>query len=123
MVFTLIVAFALAIVAAIFALQNPTLVTANFFGYLVDGSLALFVLIGIGVGFLIGVLVMAPGRIKSSIANSRHRRKIVELEANLEARKSAVESRQAQEPAAPAPKPVTPVPSAEKSDTDPLNHS
>ena len=123
MVFTLIVAFALAIVAAIFALQNPTLVTANFFGYLVDGSLALFVIIGLGVGFLIGVLVMAPGRIKSSIANSRHRRKIVELEANLEARKSAVESRQAQEPVAPVSQPVAPVPPVENSDTDPLNHS
>lgn len=123
MVFTLIVAFTLAIVAAIFALQNPTLVTANFFGYMVDGSLALFVIIGLGVGFLIGLLVMAPGRIKSGIANSRHRRKIVELEANLEARKSAVESRQAQEPVAPASQPVAPVPPVEKSDTDPLNHS
>lgn len=123
MVFTLIIAFALAIVAAIFALQNPTMVTANFFGYMVDGSLALFVLIGLAVGFLIGVLVMAPGRIKSGIANSRHRRKIVELEANLEARKSAVENMPAKEPAAPAPKPVTPIPSTNKSDTDPLNHS
>lgn len=121
MVFTLIIAFALAIAAAIFALQNPTIVTANFFGYLVEGSLALFVLIGLGVGFLIGVLVMAPGRIKSSIANSRHRRKIAELEANLEARKSAVESRPAQESA--VPKPPTPTPASKTSDTDPLNHS
>ncbi|MFZ5857521.1 MAG: lipopolysaccharide assembly protein LapA domain-containing protein [Chloroflexota bacterium] len=123
MVLTLIFAVALSIVATIFALQNPTVVTANFFGYQVDGSLALFVLLGLGVGLLIGVLVMTPGRIKSGLANSRHRRKIVELEANLEARKSAVESRQAQEPIAPASQPVAPVPPAEKSDTDPLNHS
>ncbi|RJP53246.1 MAG: LapA family protein [Anaerolineaceae bacterium] len=88
MVFTLIIAFALAIVAAIFALQNPTMVTANFFGYLVDGSLALFVLIGLAVGFAIGVLVMTPGRIKSGLANTRNRKKIVELENSI--RKSSV---------------------------------
>ena len=107
MVFTLIIAFALAIVAAIFALQNPTMVSANFFGYMVDGSLALFVLIGLAVGFLIGVLVMAPGRIKSGIANSRHRRKIAELETSLGQNKvqpAPVEKKES--PA--APKPVTP---------------
>jgi uncharacterized membrane protein YciS (DUF1049 family) len=84
MIITLIFAFALAIVAAIFALQNPVMVEANFFGYLVQGSLALFVLIGLGVGLLIGVLVMTPGRIKSSLANNRHRRKIVELESSIQ---------------------------------------
>ncbi len=83
MVLTLIFAFALAIAAAIFALQNPTMVTANFFGYLVEGSLALFVLIGLGVGLLIGILVMTPGRIKSGLANTRHRKKIVELESSI----------------------------------------
>ena len=108
MVLTLIFAFALAIVAAIFALQNPTMVTANFFGYEVDGSLALFVLLGLGVVLLIGVLVMTPGRIKSGLANTRHRKKIVELEANLEARKSAVENIQKRElpVSPPAPKPA-----------------
>ena len=88
MVLTLIFAFALAIVAAIFALQNPAMVQANLFGYKVDGSLALFVLIGLGIGLLIGILVMTPGRIKSGLANSRHRRKIVELESSIQQIKS-----------------------------------
>ena len=83
MVLTLIFAFALAIVAAVFALQNPVMVVANFFGYKVEGSLALFVLLGLGVGLLIGILVMTPGRIKTGLANSRHRRKIVELESSI----------------------------------------
>ena len=83
MVLTLIFAFALAFVAAVFALQNPVMVDANIFGYVVKGSLALFVLIGLGIGLLIGILVMTPGRIKSSLANSRHRRRIAELESNL----------------------------------------
>ena len=104
MVLTLIFAFALAIVAAIFALQNPVMVNANIFGDAVQGSLALFVLIGLGIGMLIGILVMTPGRIKSSLANSRHRRKIVELESNIQ---------KIQLPPSPPPvekRPPTPVP-------------
>lgn len=101
MVFTLIFALALAIVAAIFALQNPTLVVAIFFGYKVAASLALFVLIGLAVGFLIGVLVMAPGRIKSSLANSHHRKKIVELESSLEQHKAKAVIVEKKEPPAP----------------------
>jgi uncharacterized integral membrane protein len=89
MVLTLIFAFVLAIAAAVFALQNPVMVEANFFGYAVQGSLALFVLIGLGMGLLIGILVMTPGRIKSSLANSRHRRKIVELESSIQKIQSA----------------------------------
>ena len=89
MVITFIFAFALAFVAAFFALQNPSIVTANFFGIAVQSSLAVFVLAGIAVGFLIGVLVMLPGRIKSGLANSRHRKKIAELEAGMETRTPA----------------------------------
>jgi len=101
MVITLIFALALAILAAIFALQNPTLITANFFGYEVESSLALFVLIGLGVGLLIGVLVMTPGRIKSSLANSRHRKNIGELESSLEQHKAKAVIVEKKEPPAP----------------------
>lgn len=86
-VVTFIFAFALAFAAAFFALQNPTVVTGNFFGLAIQASLAVFVLAGLAVGFLIGVLVMLPGRIKSGIANSRHRKKIAELESKAGPRK------------------------------------
>lgn len=107
MVLTLLFAFLLAIAAAIFALQNPTLVVANFFGYKVEGSLALFVLIGLAVGFLIGVLVMTPGRIKSSLSNARYRKRIAELEAGLEQKAKAPSEVKETTPSAetPAPKP------------------
>ena len=88
-VVTFIFAFALAFGAAFFALQNPTLVTGNFFGLALQTSLAVFVLAGLAVGFLIGVLVMLPGRIKSGIANSRHRKTIAELEGKASPRKVA----------------------------------
>ena len=88
MVFTLILALAFAIVAVIFALQNPMMVTVSLFGYPVVGSLALFILIAVGFGIIIGVLVMTPGRIKSSLANVRSRKKIGSLEASLDEHKA-----------------------------------
>jgi putative membrane protein len=87
MVFSLILALVIAIVAVFFALENTMQVTVSFFGYGVDGSLALFILIGLGVGILVGVLFMTPGRIKSSLSNARHRKKIGSLEASLDEQK------------------------------------
>ena len=90
MVFALILALAIAVVAVFFALENTMMVTVSFFGYSVDGSLALFILIALGIGVLIGVLFMVPGRIKSGLSNARSRKKIGTLEAKLtEAEKPA----------------------------------
>ena len=87
MVFALILALAIAIVAVVFALENTMMVTVSFLGNTVEGSLALFILIAVGVGALIGVLIMVPGRIKSSLSNARSRKKISTLESNLEEEK------------------------------------
>ena len=100
-VITFIFAFALAFAAAFFALQNPSIVTGNFFGLALQSSLAVFVLAGLTVGFLIGVLVMLPGRIKSGLANSRNRKKIADLEASMGSRKPAAPEKV--EPRKPAP--------------------
>jgi len=83
MVFALILALAIAIVAVVFALENTMMVTVSFLGNTVEGSLALFILISVGVGTLIGVLIMIPGRIKSSLSNARSRKRIDTLEARL----------------------------------------
>jgi len=88
MIFALILALTISIVAVFFALENTMMVTVSFFGYDVDGSLALFILISMGVGLLIGVLFMIPGRIKSGLSNARNRKKIGSLEASLEEHKS-----------------------------------
>ena len=94
MIFALILALAFAIVAVIFALQNPTIVTVSLFGYPVEGSLALFILIAVSLGILIGVLIMTPGRIKSSLANARNRKKIGSLESSLDEQKSKLATMQ-----------------------------
>jgi len=88
-IFILILALILAILAVVFALQNPLVVTATFFTYSMKGSLALFVLIGVGVGILIGVLAMLPSVLKGAITVSRHRSQISSLEKSLNEQKKA----------------------------------
>lgn len=88
MVFALILALAIAIVSVFFALENTMIVTVSFFGYAVDGSLALFILIAMGIGVLLGILIMIPGRIKSGLSNARHRKRIGNLEASLDEHKN-----------------------------------
>jgi len=87
MVFSLILALVIAIVAVFFALENTMMVTVSFFGYGVDGSLALFILIAMGIGILVGVLFMTPGRIRSGLSNARQRKKIGSLETSLDEHK------------------------------------
>jgi uncharacterized membrane protein YciS (DUF1049 family) len=88
-VFVLILALILAIVAVAFALQNPLIVTATFFTVSMKGSLALFVLIGVGVGFVIGVLAILPTVLKGALTVSRHRKHIGTLEKSLNEQKKA----------------------------------
>ena len=87
MVFALILALAIAIVSVFFALENTMIVTVSFFGYAVEASLAVFILAAMGVGLILGVLIMIPGRIKSGLSNARNRKKIGSLEASLEEHK------------------------------------
>ena len=87
MVFALILALVMAIVVVFFALENPVMVTVSFFGYAAQGSLALIIMVAMGIGVLIGLLIMIPGRIKSSLSNARNRKKIGSLETSLEEHK------------------------------------
>ncbi|NOY98838.1 MAG: LapA family protein [Chloroflexi bacterium] len=90
MIFTLVLALAFAVVAVIFALANPMMVAVSFFGYSVEGSLALFILLAVGVGIVIGVLVMLPGTVKRSLALSSQRKKLKGLEKKLDEHKAKV---------------------------------
>ena len=101
MVFALILALAIAIVAVIFALQNTAIVTVTFFSVSFEGSLALVILVAVAVGILIGALVMTPGSIKNRLANVRSRKKISSLEASLDEQR--VKLAQAEKPVSPEP--------------------
>lgn len=94
----LIVGIALAIGVVGFALQNNVPVTVSMALWSFDGSLALVLLLAMGLGVLIAGLLSSPSMIKSRWARARLRsqvsrleqdkialeRRIVELEAELE---------------------------------------
>lgn len=84
MIFALILALVIAILMVFFALENPVMVTVSFFGYSIEGSLALFILAAMGIGMLVGLLLMTPSLIRSGLSNARHRKRIGTLEASLE---------------------------------------
>lgn len=81
MIVTVLLAFAVAIVAVIFALENPEIVGVTLFGTPIEGSVGLLLLAALGVGVLLGILLMLPSLIGRSITVVRHKRKISELEA------------------------------------------
>jgi uncharacterized integral membrane protein len=87
---TLILTLVLAILAAIFAAQNPTVVTVAFYGYRVQGSLAVIILIAVGIGVIIGALILTPGVFKRSLELRNHRRKVGGLEKSLEEQKDKI---------------------------------
>ncbi len=90
MIFTLILALAFAVAAVIFALANPGIVAIDFFGLQTEGSLAMFILISIGVGIVIGVLLMTPGAIKRNLALAGQKKKLKGTEKELDKHKTKV---------------------------------
>ncbi len=74
--------------SVIFAFQNVTMVTVNFFGSQFDGSLAFIILLAVGAGMLIFALLTLPSAIRDSWEFSallKHNKKLVkELEVHKE---------------------------------------
>ena len=86
----LIFVVAFAILAVSFASQNPTIVTVSFYGYNVDVSLAVVILIAVLVGILVSALVMSPGAVKRGFELRSHRKKIGGLEKKIDEQKGKV---------------------------------
>ena len=87
---TLILALVFAILAVIFASQNSDLVTISFYGFSVEGSLAVVILVSLAIGVIVGALIMAPGAIKRTLELRTHRRKMGGLEKSLEEQKDKI---------------------------------
>ena len=102
----LIVGIVFAIGAVTFALQNNAPVTVAFAFWHYDSSLAVVLLVALGVGALIAGLVSTPSVIKGQWARARLRRQVATLEddkASLERRVRELESAMAQNASAPVP--------------------
>ena len=102
----LILGITFAIGAVTFALQNNVPVTVTFASWHYDSSLAVVLLVALGLGALIAGLVSTPSVIKGQWAGARLRRQV----ASLEDARAALERRiQELEPAMPQVS-ATPVP-------------
>jgi uncharacterized membrane protein YciS (DUF1049 family) len=80
MLISLIIAVAVTILAVFFASYNQTMATVNFFGYQLQGTVGLLMVVALGLGVLLGVLLMLPSVISRSWALMRHKRKLQELQ-------------------------------------------
>ena len=80
----LIIALFIAISAVIFALQNSVPVTVSFLIWKFESSLALVLLISLGLGVLVSFLLSIPTMIKRNLAISNYKKRIQELEENIQ---------------------------------------
>ena len=76
----LIFGIGFAAIAVLFALQNNVPVTVSFFAWSFDGSLALVLLMTLGLGAIVAGLVSSPTVIRGQWAASRLRRQVAALE-------------------------------------------
>lgn len=74
--FALVLSLLIAILAVVFALQNPQMMEVNLLFVETQGSTALVLIVTLGIGVLVGLLSTLPGRI-------RDRRTIKSLEKKL----------------------------------------
>jgi uncharacterized integral membrane protein len=87
----LILLIALMGLVAVFAIQNPGIVTVKFFNYSMDTSILVVIVAAFGAGVMVGFLPGIP-------ASFKRRRRIRELESDLAAHRKSE----------PPPPPVTP---------------
>ena len=80
MIISLILAVAITILAVFFASYNPSVIIVNLFGYRVQGTIGVMMVLALGIGVLVGMLLMLPSIISRSWALMRHKRKLQELQ-------------------------------------------
>ena len=84
----LVIAIVISVLAIIFALQNNILVTVRFiFWELPYINLALILVLTLILGIVTGMLYLAPGIYKRNQTISLQKKRLLELEKNIEVRK------------------------------------
>jgi putative membrane protein len=102
MIFSLIIGFALGIAALLFALQNTEVVALSFLGWQFQSSLALLVLVAVGVGILISILASIPSALSASFRIMGLKKENKNLAQEVEAHRQALAAVAAAEQPAPA---------------------
>ncbi|MBC8508325.1 MAG: LapA family protein [Anaerolineales bacterium] len=86
----LIISLIIAALATIFAIQNATPTTVNFFIWEFEGSLALILLIALIAGALISLFASMPALIKSKLAVTSLNKKLTKSETEIQKVKAQV---------------------------------
>jgi putative membrane protein len=79
-----ILALTIALLAVVFAVQNVMPVTGALFAWVLEGSVALVVLVALMTGAFVGILAALPAMLRARRHSASLRRQIAELEASLE---------------------------------------
>ncbi len=79
-VFYIILVLLVAVVAVVFALQNSAAITISLFSWSISGSLSLFLIVTLAIGFLLGVLLMTPSVFRRSRVASGLKKQVSALE-------------------------------------------
>ena len=110
---TLVISLLLAVLAVLFALQNPEQMSVEFGPFDVTSSTALILIITFAIGALVGLLAMVPSRLKQRKEVKTLKKRIVEREAE-----TPIPPMEPMEPVRPAP-PSAPPPSTPPSTPPP----
>ncbi|MEL6494935.1 MAG: lipopolysaccharide assembly protein LapA domain-containing protein [Cyanobacteria bacterium J06623_7] len=101
MVLLVIVGLVMAIGAVLFALQNAAVVTINFGVWQLEQSLAVVLIVTLGIGIIISALLSVPTILRRGWQNSQQKSKLEDLKQQLQAKNQATlqqqQSHQAQE--------------------------
>ncbi|MDP3991275.1 MAG: LapA family protein [Candidatus Nealsonbacteria bacterium] len=87
LLFPIIVALIIAILAVILAFQNTAIILVTFLIWKFEGSLALVLLLAFIMGVIASLLILLPRIIKKGLVASNQKKKIKELEIKLEEKK------------------------------------
>ncbi len=79
-----VVALVLALLVTVFAVQNNQPITISFLFWSIEGSLALVLMVTLVLGIVIGVLLMAPGSVRSRLQVGGLQRSVRSLEQEKE---------------------------------------
>lgn len=79
----LIIALVIAIFSVIFALQNAVPIVVNLLVWEFESSLALVLLVTLGVGIIIGLLGATPSTVRKSMKISHQNKRIKQLQATI----------------------------------------
>lgn len=88
MFFSLFIMIAVAILAVYFSSYNQTMIEINLYGYPIQGTTGLFLVITLGIGVLLGVIIMLPSVWKRSFAIQRQRRQMEDMGQKKRAKKN-----------------------------------